>query len=148
MLRGRRRSTRAAAATALLVFGGAIFAQETLPLDIYTRDSTVRRQPQNTMFPKYPEEARLYRLEGDTTVCFKVNAQGEIVRPKVASSTDRIFERPALRAIKASSFTPLEAGDADSVAADVCRVFRFRLNPLPGLDAAPAREAAPVAAQP
>jgi TonB family protein len=100
------------------------------------------------MFPQYPEEARLYRLEGETTVCFKVNAQGEIVRPRVASSTDRIFERPALRAIRASSFMPLSAGEPDSGAADVCRVFRFRLNPLSGPDAAAAREAAATAAQP
>jgi TonB family protein len=111
-----------------------MLAQESAPLDIYTRDSAVRR-PAATVFPSYPEEARLYRLEGETTVCFKINAQGEIVRPKVASSTHRIFERPALRAIRASAFTPLEAGAVDS-AADVCRVFRFRLSPLAAPDAA------------
>ncbi len=99
------------------------------------------------MFPKYPEEARLYRLEGETTVCFKVNAQGEIVRPKIASSSDRIFEKPALRAIRASSFTPLEAGETDGVNADVCRVFRFRLSPLDGADAA-ADEAGPASTRP
>jgi TonB family protein len=119
----------------LLAFGGVVLAQESVPLDIYTKDSTVRRQPAATVFPKYPEDARLFRLEGETTVCFRINAQGEIVRPKVASSTDRIFERPALRAIRASSFTPLEVGQADSVADDVCRVFRFRLTPLAAPDA-------------
>jgi TonB family protein len=90
----------------------------------------VRRRPATTAFPKYPEEARLYRLEGETTVCFRVNAQGEIVRPRVESSTHRIFERPALRAVRASAFEPLGVGEGDSVPDDVCRVFRFRLSPI------------------
>ena len=135
-MRGSRGLARVAGATSLLVFGGAVLAQETVPLDIYSRDSAVRRQPAATVFPQYPEEARLYRLEGETTVCFRVNAQGEIVRPKVTSSSHRIFERPALRAIRASAFEPLEAGQGDSVPDDVCRVFRFRLSPIAAPDTA------------
>jgi hypothetical protein len=64
------------------------------------------------------------------------------VRPKIASSTHRIFERPALRAIRTSAFTPLGAGEASS-AAEVCRVFRFRLNPVDSPDATPPAEASP-----
>ena len=112
------------------------------PLDVYSGDSALRREPAATVFPEYPEEARFFRLEGETTVCFRINAQGEVIRPRVARSTDRIFERPSLRAIRASAFTPLEFGEIAS-AADVCRVYRFRLNPLAPPDAAPTQTPPP-----
>jgi TonB family protein len=135
-MRGSRPAVCAAGTVALLALGATVFGQEIAPLDIYTGDPSLRRQPAATVFPAYPEEARLYRWEGEATVCFKINAEGEIVRPKIASSTHRVFERPALRAIRASAFTPLGAGEADS-AAEVCRVFRFRLNAVDSPDAIP-----------
>jgi TonB family protein len=120
------------ACTPIFVFfaaQGALAQPNAPPLDVYSGDSALRREPAATVFPEYPEEARLFRLEGETTVCFRINAQGEVVRPKVTRSTHRIFERPSLRAIHASAFTPLEAGESASPF-DVCRVYRFRLNPV------------------
>jgi TonB family protein len=127
----------------LIAVRGAL-AQGNTPVDIYSGDSALRRQPTNTAFPEYPEEARWERLEGETTVCFRINLQGEIVRPRVASSTHRVFEKPAMRAIRDSAFAPLGAGQVESTS-DVCRVYRFRLNPLPTLAAA-ARQESPLAA--
>jgi TonB family protein len=125
----------------LFVVRGAL-AQGNAPVDIYSGDSALRRQPAATAFPEYPEEARRERLQGEATVCFKVNLQGEIVRPRIASSTHRVFEKPAMRAIRESAFAPLDADEVES-ASDVCRVYRFRLNPLPALVAAAPQETAP-----
>ena len=79
-------------------------------------------------------EERRDRVEGETTVCFWIDAAGEIVRPKVRNSTHRAFEKPAMAAIRESLFVPLAAGEVESPA-DVCRVYRFRLKPIASANA-------------
>ena len=136
--RALRVPASALASLALIASLGAQ-AQGSGPLDIYSEDSLPRREPAATAFPNYPDDARRDRREGETTVCFRIDARGEIIRPKVRSSTHRAFEKPAMVAIRASMFTPLEAGEPES-AAEVCRVYRFKLNPI----AAPATGADPL----
>ena len=92
-------------------------------------DSSSERSPAVTAFPKYPSVARRDRIEGETVVCFTIDARGRIVRPSVRRSTHRIFEKPAMRAIKESSFTPLAEGEKPATA-KTCRTYRFRLDPL------------------
>ena len=104
-------------------------AQGNGPLDIYAEDSQPRREPAATAFPKYPDDALQERREGETTVCFRIDRRGEIIRPRVRSSTHRAFEKPAMVALRASTFTPLEAGEPQSTA-EVCRVYRFKLTPI------------------
>ena len=92
-------------------------------------DTSTDRIPALTAFPKYPTIARRDRIEGEATVCFKIRANGRISRPVVTDSTHRIFARPALRAIKKSTFEPLGPGQIlDS--ARTCRTYRFRLDPV------------------
>ena len=112
-----------------LIASLAAQAQGSGPLDIYSEDSLSRREPAATAFPNYPDDARRDRREGETTVCFRIDTRGEIIRPRIRSSTHRAFEKPAMVAIRASMFTPLEAGEPES-AAEVCRVYRFKLNPI------------------
>ena len=70
--------------------------------------------------------ARRDRIEGDVQVCFKVDRQGRPYRIAVRTSSDRVFEKPAIRAIRASRYQPLP--DSEPVPAiKTCRTFRFRL---------------------
>lgn len=87
------------------------------------------RLPAVTKFPAYPPIARRDRIEGEVTVCFTIAPDGRIVDAEIASSTDEIFEEPALEAIQASSFEPLATGEAVSEE-PVCRTYRFRLDPV------------------
>jgi TonB family protein len=104
----------------LLVVAGPALAQASRPHE---------RTPAVSAFPEYPEAARQDRLEGEATVCFTVDAEGRVNRPKIRSSTDKIFEKPTIKAIRASTFEPLEAGAMESPA-EACRVYRFKLDPL------------------
>ncbi len=92
-------------------------------------DSSSDRTPAKTAFPIYPRIARRDRIEGDATVCFKINLHGKIRSVKVKNYTHRIFRRPAIRAIKASSFEPVQPNEILSQAR-TCRTYRFRLEPL------------------
>jgi TonB family protein len=90
-------------------------------------DAASERVPAVTAFPKYPSVAWRDRIEGETTVCFSIDDRGRIVRPSVRSSTHRIFEKPAMRAIRRSSFAPLAEGEKPAVV-KTCRTYRFRLD--------------------
>ena len=92
-------------------------------------DTSLDRAPVTTAFPTYPSIARRDRLQGEATVCFTINARGRVVRPAIRSSSHKIFERPALRAIRNSSFEPLAKGE-DASPVKTCRTYRFRLEPL------------------
>lgn len=91
--------------------------------------SDTDRTPATTAFPAYPSVARRDRIEGQATVCFSIDARGRIRRPSIRSSTHKIFERPALRAIKRSSFEPLP-GDEKASPVKSCRTYRFNLEPV------------------
>ena len=91
-------------------------------------DSSTVRKPDITKFPYYPALARRERIEGAATVCFKVAPDGRILEAKIASSTHEVFEKPALEAIRASTFEPLTSGQ--ELVPTVCRTYRFRLDPV------------------
>ena len=92
-------------------------------------DSSRDRMPLVTEFPKYPYVARRDRIEGQATVCFTINRRGAVVRPGIRSSSHRIFRRPALKAIRRSTFEPLQEGEAKS-SLKTCRTYRFKLDPI------------------
>lgn len=92
-------------------------------------DSSTDRTPAKTTFPIYPRIARRDRIEGDATVCFRIDLLGRIRKEHVRDATHRIFRRPALRAIRQSSFEPLADGEKFS-AELTCRTYRFRLTPV------------------
>lgn len=95
----------------------------------YISDSSTDRQPTKTAFPKYPSIARRDRIEGEATVCFKIDTRGKVKHASVRNYTHKIFRKPALRAIKKSRFEPLRP---DQVLARTksCRTYRFRLDPV------------------
>ena len=128
-----RTDARASALPLVLLAAAGAFALPALAEDEGTvkhySDSSNERVPASTAFPAYPSVARRDRIEGDATVCFHIDSRGRVVRPAVRSSSHKIFERPALRAIKRSSFAPLPKGEKASPV-KTCRTYRFRLEPV------------------
>jgi len=92
-------------------------------------DTSTDRVPSLTAFPRYPSVARRDRIEGEATVCFKIRENGRISRPVVTDYSHKIFSKPALHAIKKSSFEPLAPGQILKTSR-TCRTYRFRLEPV------------------
>lgn len=69
--------------------------------------------------PVYPFEAKRDGRGGSVTVEFVVNESGEVVSPRVADSTDSIFNEAALRAVSRWRFEP---GRKDG------HIVRFRMS--------------------
>ena len=113
----------------LLVASAMVTGEENTYAVRHFLDSSTDRIPSQTAFPKYPSVARRDRIEGEATVCFKIKADGRISRPVVTTATHRIFSKPALRAIKNSSFEPIGPGQILATAR-TCRTYRFRLDPV------------------
>ncbi len=93
--------------------------------------SDEERVPLHTVIPDYPAVAKRDRVEGEVEVCFNINAEGRPYRIAVRRSTHRIFEKPSMRAVRASSYRPLPRGQRPSGIKN-CRTFRFRLDPVSG----------------
>lgn len=93
-----------------------------------TNDS-LERQPLRTVVPYYPELARRERLEGEVQVCFHIRANGKTHGVRVRKSTNRIFEKPAAKAVRASTYAALGPGEKVSPVKS-CRTFRFYLSPV------------------
>ncbi len=95
----------------------------------YVQATDIERKPRHTVVPAYPEKARRARVEGEVEVCFEVDHDGRTRRVAVRRSTNRVFEKPARDAVKASTYEPLEDDDASS-GIKTCRTFRFTLEPV------------------
>ena len=96
----------------------------------YFANDVGERKPLLTVVPIYPESARRERVEGEVQVCFNVDRKGRTSRARVRTSTNRVFEKPALLAIRASSYEPVPDNRTLS-GIKTCRIFRFRLTPVP-----------------
>ena len=98
--------------------------------DVDMEDADTERKPLHTVIPEYPADARRDRVQGHVQVCFKISRSGGPWRIAVRKSTHRVFERPAIRAIRDSTFVPL--GPTEEVPSiKACRTFRFYLEPVP-----------------
>jgi TonB family protein len=126
MTRTAEKPRRAHLLAALLLLPLLALADDDAETGTFT-DSPGERVPAVTAFPKYPSIARRDRIEGEAVVCFHIDARGKVVRPSIRSSTHKIFEKPAMRAIRRSSFTPLADGEKPAFA-KTCRTYRFRLD--------------------
>jgi len=93
----------------------------------HLEDDSHERVPRNTVAPAYPAVARRDRIEGDVQLCFNVDREGRPYRIAVRSSTNRVFEKPAIRAIRASRYQAVPK-DREVPAIKTCRTFRFRLQ--------------------
>lgn len=87
------------------------------------------RVPLHTVVPLYPEKARRARVEGEVEVCFNVDREGRTSRIAVRRSTNRVFEKPARDAVRASTYKPLPP-DMQLSGIKTCRTFRFTLTKI------------------
>jgi len=111
-------------ATLACLITPAIFAgdgEESQPVD-------TKRLPSFTVMPDYPKIARRDRIEGEVQVCFEITRDGRTRRVAVRRSTNRLFEKPAIRAVRKSTYIPL-GDDAVMSGIKACRTFRFTLEP-------------------
>ncbi len=92
-------------------------------------DGNADRTPVKTIIPVYPARARRDRLEGEVQVCYHIDRKGRPYRVAVRKSSNRVFEKPAILAVKASSYMPLAKGVRDA-GIKACRTFRFTLVPV------------------
>ncbi len=92
-------------------------------------DDTGNRMPLRTVVPVYPERALTDRIEGAVQVCFNVDREGRTSRVAVRRSSNRLFEKPAMLAIRGSTYAPLPQGEELS-GIKTCRTFRFLLDPV------------------
>ena len=90
-------------------------------------DNSSIRKPVLITTPEYPKKAFRARVQGDVEVCFEILTDGKVYKPYISSSSDRVFNRSALRAIRSSRF---EADPGGERATRGCRVYRFRLKPV------------------
>jgi TonB family protein len=104
----------------------ALVAAEESEVTHFT-DHNGDRIPLNTVAPVYPAAARRDRVEGDVQVCFHVDREGRPYRIGVRTSTHRVFEKPSMRAVRASRYQPI-ADDQQVPGIKTCRTFRFRLE--------------------
>lgn len=77
--------------------------------------------------PRYPRKAILKGIEGRVVTCFTVNEKGKAEAPVVVETSNKLFTRPALTALRASAFTP-GSHRGEFVASQLCRTFTFRLD--------------------
>ena len=116
----------------LLLFSGAAESDadgESQSLFARVIDSNIERIPEQTVVPSYPRKARRDRVEGEVRVCFEIDRKGRPRRIAVRNSSNRAFEKPSVKAVRASRFKPLD--DAESVPAiKSCRTFIFSLEPV------------------
>ena len=96
---------------------------------MHFEDASSDRQPTVTAVPQYPKVARRDRIEGEATVCYKIDKNGRIKNPSVRSSSNKMFAKPSLKAIKQSSYEAILPNQAVSKV-KTCRTFRFLLTPV------------------
>ena len=88
---------------------------------------SAERRALKTPLPHYPQKALRERIEGDVQVCYVVDINGHVHRPRIAATSHRWFNRAAIRAARGLRYEPADPGAANS-RASLCSTFRFRLN--------------------
>lgn len=79
------------------------------------------------VMPQYPRQAWMSKLEGDVLVEFSVNQQGVVQNIKVVSSTNRVFDLPAIDAVSRFRYQPAAENGSPAVTTGVRERFYFRL---------------------
>lgn len=115
-------------AATVLVFVAPPVLGDDGPIFAQVIDTDSGRFPTYTVAPEYPHKARRDRIEGEVQVCFDIDREGRPRRIAVRNSSNRAFEKPSMKAVRASTFRPLPK-DQPLQSIKSCRTFRFTLQP-------------------
>ncbi len=86
---------------------------EVLPSSPLTPPTDATAIPVFRVQPIYPEIARQQRLEGWVRIQFTINTEGKVKDPVVISSSNEVFDRAAVQALKKWKYKPkVENGNA------------------------------------
>ncbi len=86
-------------------------------------------RPLTTAMPLYPQKALQENIEGEVTVGYNINADGEVSKAWiVAAQPENIFNRSALDAVKKFRFQPQSVNGKPVATNDVHSHFRYRLT--------------------
>ena len=98
-------------------------SEEYVPED-QTEIPTTRVKVRALTAPVYPQTALEKGITGRVVVCFDVDALGLVSNVSVLESSNSLFDRPTIDAIRASLFSPasIEGKSIDSTA---CRIFKY-----------------------
>lgn len=113
---------------ALVLAGSVLLAEDDVTV-ARVIDSISGRMPLQTVAPEYPRKARRDRVEAQVEVCFEIDRKGRPRRIAVRNSTNRAFEKPSIKAVRASTFRPLK-DDEELQLIKFCRKFIFSLEPV------------------
>lgn len=84
--------------------------------------------PLITAAPSYPAGCQARGIEGEAVVEFDILGSGQVVNAQIVSSTDKCFERAAIRAIEAWQYQPIIGREGEVVLEDQRRTFTFELK--------------------
>ena len=104
-----------------------VVAAWTLTGSAFAQVEVAERRALKTLLPSYPAKALRERLEGDVQVCYVVDTNGNVHRPRIAATSHRWFNRAAIRAARGFRYEPADPGAANS-RANLCSTIRIRLN--------------------
>jgi protein TonB len=76
--------------------------------------------------PEYPEYARQHQIEGRVMLRVTVSEKGKVTDARVMESSDRMFNEPALAAVRQFHFKPARK-DGQAVRSTVAIPIQFRL---------------------
>lgn len=108
---------------ALLLVATSVFADRRWdPENVEASD----RKAKLVVSPTYPVKAWRERRQGRVIVCFDIRADGRVRKAFVLASSNRVFNKSALKAVRLSKFEEREPGTEPE---DSCRTFRFLLEP-------------------
>ncbi len=77
--------------------------------------------------PEYPREAIRAEIGGLATACFTITRKGRVRDVVVVQSSNELFRKPVIKAIRKSRYTPAKH-NGKPVAAQLCRSYRFSLE--------------------
>lgn len=77
--------------------------------------------------PDYPTKAIRSAIGGMVTACFTVTKRGKVKDVVIVQSSNEVFNKPIIKAMRASSYKPA-MHNMKPVKAQLCRTYRFSLE--------------------
>lgn len=102
-----------------------IVAENTQPSPVFDEKNY---KPISKVKPDYPMRALENELEGNCTVEYSVNTQGQVVNPKALSDCDPIFVRPSLNAARQFKYQPRIVNGQAVEVAKIKNTFEYRIE--------------------